>query len=155
MILRLSRKRNEAPSEGEALYPVRPCLNTSVRPFSVVVSDADSCAVRSGEVGGRGREVGLSTSRVFSLKTGVEPSQILLSPVWCSNGATVHEGQDLLCPSQYTSPLGAEVQEQMSRSGGQSEARLPVLKSPSKLGTHLSTHCSKDGRLSRSCPARE
>ncbi|GFU69465.1 hypothetical protein TNCV_2282341 [Trichonephila clavipes] len=41
----------------------------------------------------------------------------------------------------------------MSRSGGQSEARLPVLKSPSKLDAHLSTHCSRDERLSRSCPA--
>ncbi|GFT02886.1 hypothetical protein TNCV_1846881 [Trichonephila clavipes] len=27
--------------------------------------------------------------------------------------------------------------------------------SPSKLGTHLSTHCSMDERLSRPCPARE
>ncbi|GFW14216.1 hypothetical protein TNCV_3548051 [Trichonephila clavipes] len=27
--------------------------------------------------------------------------------------------------------------------GGQSEARLPVFKSPSKLGIHLATHCSK------------
>ncbi|GFU41121.1 uncharacterized protein TNCV_1058491 [Trichonephila clavipes] len=32
----------------------------------------------------------------------------------------------------------------MSRSGGQSEARPPVFKSPNKLffGTHLSTHCN-------------
>ncbi|GFW08149.1 uncharacterized protein TNCV_2979161 [Trichonephila clavipes] len=58
-------------------------------------------------------------------------------------------------PSQYTWPLGAEVHEQMSRSGGQSEVRPPVLKSPSKLGTHLSTHCSRDERMSRPCPARE
>ncbi|GFX18232.1 hypothetical protein TNCV_4305341 [Trichonephila clavipes] len=43
----------------------------------------------------------------------------------------------------------------MSRSDGQSEVRPPVFKSPSKLGTHLSTHCSKDERLSRPCPARE
>ncbi|GFV78580.1 hypothetical protein TNCV_1888861 [Trichonephila clavipes] len=43
----------------------------------------------------------------------------------------------------------------MSRSGGHSEARPPVFKSPSKLGTHLSTHCSRDEMLSRSCPARE
>ncbi|GFW99598.1 hypothetical protein TNCV_3418311 [Trichonephila clavipes] len=42
--------------------------------------------------------------------------------------------------------------EQMSRSGGQSEARLPVFKFPSKLDTHLSTHCSRDERLSRPCP---
>ncbi|GFW30515.1 hypothetical protein TNCV_454531 [Trichonephila clavipes] len=60
-----------------------------------------------------------------------------------------HEG--LLCPSQYTRPLGAEVHEQMSRSGDQSEARPPVFKSPSKLGIliHLSTHCSTDKKLSR------
>ncbi|GFV38728.1 hypothetical protein TNCV_4420961 [Trichonephila clavipes] len=32
--------------------------------------------------------------------------------------------------------------ERMSRSGGQSEARPPLLKSPSKLDTHLSTHCT-------------
>ncbi|GFU67818.1 hypothetical protein TNCV_4528871 [Trichonephila clavipes] len=38
---------------------------------------------------------------------------------------------------------------------GQSEARLPVFKSPSKPGTHLSTHCSTDERLSRHCPAQE
>ncbi|GFT86826.1 hypothetical protein TNCV_4163981 [Trichonephila clavipes] len=31
---------------------------------------------------------------------------------------------------------------QISRSGGQSEARSPVFKSPSKLGTHLSSHCT-------------
>ncbi|GFX55529.1 histone-lysine N-methyltransferase SETMAR [Trichonephila clavipes] len=30
----------------------------------------------------------------------------------------------------------------MTRSGGQSEARPPVFKPSSKLGTHLSTHCS-------------
>ncbi|GFW88757.1 uncharacterized protein TNCV_4972501 [Trichonephila clavipes] len=42
----------------------------------------------------------------------------------------------------------------MSRSGGQSEARPPMFKSPSKLGTHLSTHCNGDESLSRSCPAR-
>ncbi|GFW83416.1 hypothetical protein TNCV_2545141 [Trichonephila clavipes] len=34
------------------------------------------------------------------------------------------------------------VHEQMSRSSGQSEARPPAFKSPSKLGTHLSTHCN-------------
>ncbi|GFT62523.1 uncharacterized protein TNCV_3580621 [Trichonephila clavipes] len=28
-------------------------------------------------------------------------------------------------------------------------------KSPSKLGTNLSPHCSRDGRLSRLCPAQE
>ncbi|GFV96173.1 hypothetical protein TNCV_1871331 [Trichonephila clavipes] len=29
----------------------------------------------------------------------------------------------------------------MSRSGGQSEVKPPVFKSPSKLSTHLSTYC--------------
>ncbi|GFW11758.1 hypothetical protein TNCV_1083041 [Trichonephila clavipes] len=61
------------------------------------------------------------------------------------SGATVHESQGLLCPSQYTRKLGAEVHEQMSRSGGKSEARDP----------HLSTHCSRNERLSRPCPARK
>ncbi|GFW61388.1 hypothetical protein TNCV_4137051 [Trichonephila clavipes] len=41
----------------------------------------------------------------------------------------------------------------MPRLGGQSEARPPVLKSPSKLDTHLSTHCSRNERLGQSCPA--
>ncbi|GFX17815.1 hypothetical protein TNCV_2292641 [Trichonephila clavipes] len=63
--------------------------------------------------------------------------------------ATFHQGQGLL------RPLGAEVHEQMSRSGGQPEARPPVFKRPSMLDTHLSTHCSRDERLSRICPARE
>ncbi|GFX66241.1 uncharacterized protein TNCV_342151 [Trichonephila clavipes] len=43
----------------------------------------------------------------------------------------------------------------MSRSGGQSEVRPPVFKSPSKLGTHLSSHCNRDERLTRPCSARE
>ncbi|GFU99542.1 hypothetical protein TNCV_4082651 [Trichonephila clavipes] len=43
----------------------------------------------------------------------------------------------------------------MSRSGGQSEVSPPVLKFPSKLGTHLSTHCRRDERLSRPFPTRE
>ncbi|GFS93525.1 hypothetical protein TNCV_1982241 [Trichonephila clavipes] len=38
---------------------------------------------------------------------------------------------------------GTEVHEQMSRSGGQFEARLPVFKYPRKHDTHLSTHCTK------------
>ncbi|GFU37534.1 hypothetical protein TNCV_4274621 [Trichonephila clavipes] len=40
---------------------------------------------------------------------------------------------------------------------GQSEARPPIFKSPSKLffGTHLSTHCSRDERLSGPWPAQE
>ncbi|GFX82505.1 hypothetical protein TNCV_2166531 [Trichonephila clavipes] len=45
--------------------------------------------------------------------------------------------------------------EQMSRSGGESEANSPMFKSPSKLNTHLSTHCNRDERLGRPCPARE
>ncbi|GFW96686.1 uncharacterized protein TNCV_2847421 [Trichonephila clavipes] len=64
-------------------------------------------------------------------------------------------GQGLLCPFQYTWPLDTEMHEQMSGSGGQSEARPPLFKSSSKLGTHLSTHCIRDQRLSRPCPARE
>ncbi|GFX68546.1 uncharacterized protein TNCV_1799591 [Trichonephila clavipes] len=35
----------------------------------------------------------------------------------------------------------------MSRSGGQTEARPLVFKSPSKLDTHLSTHCTTRGLL--------
>ncbi|GFT55805.1 hypothetical protein TNCV_4521971 [Trichonephila clavipes] len=45
----------------------------------------------------------------------------------------------------------ALVHEQMSRLGGLSEERPPVFKTPSKLGTHLSTHCSGDERQSRPC----
>ncbi|GFX11170.1 hypothetical protein TNCV_4424291 [Trichonephila clavipes] len=40
----------------------------------------------------------------------------------------------------------------MSRSGGLSEARPSVFKSSRKLGTHLSTPCSRDQRLSRPYP---
>ncbi|GFU56810.1 hypothetical protein TNCV_2539801 [Trichonephila clavipes] len=43
----------------------------------------------------------------------------------------------------------------MSRSGGQFKARPPVFMSLSKLDTPLSTHCSKDERLSQPCPARK
>ncbi|GFT28413.1 hypothetical protein TNCV_428331 [Trichonephila clavipes] len=42
----------------------------------------------SREVGGSGRKVGgpcLPQGCLFSLKIGVEPNQIALSPVWCSN----------------------------------------------------------------------
>ncbi|GFV36622.1 hypothetical protein TNCV_104431 [Trichonephila clavipes] len=42
----------------------------------------------------------------------------------------------------------------MSRFGGLSEERPSVFKTPSKLGTHLSTQCSGDERQSRPCPAR-
>ncbi|GFW75296.1 uncharacterized protein TNCV_4189511 [Trichonephila clavipes] len=65
------------------------------------------------------------------------------------------EGQGLLYPSLYTRPLGSEMLEQMPRSGGHSEERTPVFKSPSKLGTHLSTHCSRDERLSGPRPPQE
>ncbi|GFW02129.1 hypothetical protein TNCV_4854691 [Trichonephila clavipes] len=43
------------------------------------------------------------------------------------SGTTAHESQCLLCSSQYTLPLGAEVLGQISRSGGQSEARPQCL----------------------------
>ncbi|GFX35797.1 hypothetical protein TNCV_745901 [Trichonephila clavipes] len=43
----------------------------------------------------------------------------------------------------------------MSRSGGQYEVRLLVFKFPSNIGTPSSTHCIRDERLSRPCPARE
>ncbi|GFW93206.1 uncharacterized protein TNCV_3333661 [Trichonephila clavipes] len=71
------------------------------------------------------------------------------------SGATVHEDKDLRCPSHYTWPFGVQVHEQRSRSVCQSELRPPVFKSRSKLGTHVSTHCSRDERLSRPCSARE
>ncbi|GFV38278.1 hypothetical protein TNCV_1723591 [Trichonephila clavipes] len=51
--------------------------------------------------------------------------------------------------------MGSEVHEQIFRSGGQSEARPSVFKSPGKLGSHLSTHCSRDESLSLSCLVRE
>ncbi|GFV71926.1 transposable element Tcb1 transposase [Trichonephila clavipes] len=41
----------------------------------------------------------------------------------------------------------------MSRFGDLSEERPSVFKTPSKLGTHLSTQCSGDERQSRPCPA--
>ncbi|GFV42007.1 hypothetical protein TNCV_2838261 [Trichonephila clavipes] len=44
--------------------------------------------------------------------------------------------------------------EQMSRSSGQSEAIPPVFKSSRKLTTHLSTHSSRDERLSQHCLTR-
>ncbi|GFV32337.1 hypothetical protein TNCV_1676231 [Trichonephila clavipes] len=47
------------------------------------------------------------------------------------------------------------VHEQMSQSGGQSEARIPVFKSPNKFGIHLSTDCDRDERLSRPCPGNK
>ncbi|GFX69818.1 hypothetical protein TNCV_4391731 [Trichonephila clavipes] len=71
------------------------------------------------------------------------------------SGTTTHEGQELLCPSQYTGLFGAEVHEQISRFGGLSEERPSVFKTPSKLVTHLSTQCSKDERQSRPCPSTQ
>ncbi|GFV71547.1 transposable element Tcb2 transposase [Trichonephila clavipes] len=61
------------------------------------------------------------------------------------SSATAPEVQGLLCPyNKYTWSLGAEVHEQMSQSGGQSEEIPPVFKYPRKLGTHLLTYCSRD-----------
>ncbi|GFW20011.1 hypothetical protein TNCV_867171 [Trichonephila clavipes] len=56
---------------------------------------------------------------------------VINSPIMVLTGpgeaaATAHEDQRLRCPPQYTCPLGAEVPEQMSRSGGQFEAKSPV-----------------------------
>ncbi|GFX63981.1 hypothetical protein TNCV_41571 [Trichonephila clavipes] len=48
---------------------------------------------------------------------------------------------------------GAEEHGQMFRSGGQSEARPPVFKSPSKLRTHLSTHFSRDEKVKSTLPS--
>ncbi|GFX26360.1 hypothetical protein TNCV_949581 [Trichonephila clavipes] len=56
---------------------------------------------------------------------------------------------------QYTWPLGAEVHQPMSRLGGQYEARPRVCMFPSKLGTHLWTHCNRDKRLCPSGPTQE
>ncbi|GFW99217.1 hypothetical protein TNCV_3009851 [Trichonephila clavipes] len=44
--------------------------------------------------------------------------------------------------------------EQMFQSCVQSEARPPVFKSPRELCNHLSTHYSRDERLTRPFPAR-
>ncbi|GFW99707.1 hypothetical protein TNCV_3419381 [Trichonephila clavipes] len=56
---------------------------------------------------------------------------------------------------QYSNSVTQQpTREQMSQLGGQSEARPPVFKSPSKFGTPLSTHCRRDERPSRPCPAR-
>ncbi|GFT83728.1 transposon Ty3-I Gag-Pol polyprotein [Trichonephila clavipes] len=50
--------------------------------------------------------------------------------------------------------LASQVHEQMSRFGGLSEERSSVFKTPSKLGTHLSTQCRGDERQSRLYAAR-
>ncbi|GFY06677.1 hypothetical protein TNCV_3525331 [Trichonephila clavipes] len=62
--------------------------------------------------------------------------------VYCTHPST-HDHWALKCMSRC-----------LNRTGGQSEERPPVFKSPSKLGTHLSTHCSRDERLNRPCLAR-
>ncbi|GFV28310.1 hypothetical protein TNCV_22351 [Trichonephila clavipes] len=58
-------------------------------------------------------------------------------------------------PDLVTKAKTLMVYEQMSRSGGQSEATPPVFKSPTKPVTHLSTYCSRDKGLSLPCPVRE
>ncbi|GFT49664.1 hypothetical protein TNCV_3368021 [Trichonephila clavipes] len=40
----------------------------------------------------------------------------------------------------------------MSRSGGQSEVKSPVFKSPTKLGTPLSTHYNRDEKAESTLP---
>ncbi|GFU01822.1 hypothetical protein TNCV_1523271 [Trichonephila clavipes] len=61
------------------------------------------------------------------------------------SSATANEDQGLVCPSQYTGSLGAEVHEQMTRSSGQSEARPPVFKSSSKLLIYRHTAIGRKG----------
>ncbi|GFW78314.1 uncharacterized protein TNCV_4123831 [Trichonephila clavipes] len=41
-------------------------------------------------------------------------SRVVRVVEWSHGGATAHEGQGLLYPSQYTRPLGTEMHEQMS-----------------------------------------
>ncbi|GFT49004.1 hypothetical protein TNCV_3874731 [Trichonephila clavipes] len=71
------------------------------------------------------------------------------------SGTTIQEGQELLYPSQYKRPLGAEVQEEMSRFAECPKRDLPVFKTPRNLSTHLSTNAA--GRKAESTlhsPAR-
>ncbi|GFW13859.1 hypothetical protein TNCV_2097401 [Trichonephila clavipes] len=84
------------------------------------------------------RSEGQSDARlpVFRSKANMghiyQPTEGILNPNVINSyklklsGAIAHEGQDQQCPSQYTGSLGAEVHEQTSRSGGQSEAKPPV-----------------------------
>ncbi|GFT67536.1 hypothetical protein TNCV_2361341 [Trichonephila clavipes] len=74
-------------------------------------------------------------------------------PTSCSSLAQQPMSARAYCA--HPSILGAEVHEQVSRSGDQSQTRCLVFKSPMKLGTHLSIHCSGDERLSRPCLAWE
>ncbi|GFS94108.1 uncharacterized protein TNCV_3785931 [Trichonephila clavipes] len=99
-------------------------------------------------------KVSVSLNELVKVNDSLEFEYVCFSDLLFRD-ARAHGDQCLLCPSHHTRPLGAEVHEQMSRSGGQSEARLPVFKSPSKPGTHLSIHCSRDERLSRPFPIRE
>ncbi|GFW32315.1 hypothetical protein TNCV_674741 [Trichonephila clavipes] len=55
---------------------------------------------------------------------------------------------------EHQIPQTSLVHGQMSRFGGLSEERPSVIKTRSKLGTHLSTQCSGDERQSRPCAAR-
>ncbi|GFV61821.1 hypothetical protein TNCV_4164791 [Trichonephila clavipes] len=51
--------------------------------------------------------------------------------------------------------MDAEVHEQMSRFGGLSEERPSVFKTPSKLGSHLSTQCGgMKGRVDLTQPVK-
>ncbi|GFY30357.1 hypothetical protein TNCV_4066071 [Trichonephila clavipes] len=47
--------------------------------------------------------------------------------------------------------MSLSLSRQMSRFGGLSEERPSVFKTPSKLGTHLSTQSSGDERQSQPC----
>ncbi|GFT59054.1 hypothetical protein TNCV_186361 [Trichonephila clavipes] len=50
-----------------------------------------------------------------------------------SSGSTAHEGQSLLCPSQFSCLWATEVHEQTFRSGGQSDVKSPVFSSQASL----------------------
>ncbi|GFX30773.1 transposable element Tcb1 transposase [Trichonephila clavipes] len=63
--------------------------------------------------------------------------------------------QDLSPIEQYACPLGTEVHEQMSRSGGQSEVRPTVFLSPQASVVLIYRSTSVVERLDRPCPARE
>ncbi|GFW14456.1 hypothetical protein TNCV_298761 [Trichonephila clavipes] len=67
-------------------------------------------------------------------------------------GATAHDRQGLLCPTQYTQPWALR---RMNRCPGQvvSLTRNPRVKSQANLILILSTH-RRDERLSQPCPAQ-
>ncbi|GFX00181.1 hypothetical protein TNCV_296701 [Trichonephila clavipes] len=56
------------------------------------------------------------------------------------------------CAQLSIRDLGPEVHEQMFWLGGESDAKTPSVKFPSKFGAHLSTH-RRDERLDQSFPA--